>query len=160
MCFCTRRRSVRSSANSHEPAAKIPSNTITNVAIQLLSICQTPFFLFPQTRSDVLLRGLPVHATARSRVAVLDSHSKHLARLATFALTKPLSVSLAVSDLVLDLPKHVKQRVFWWDWSVLFWWANAFHLHSFALNNCPPSRSASSFSQRSGFRLISSALLR
>ena len=63
-----------------------------------------PFFLFSQARSDVLFRGFPVHTSARSRVAVLDSHSKHLARLATFALTEPLSVSLAVSDLILNLP--------------------------------------------------------
>ena len=68
-----------------------------------------PFFLFPQTRSNVLLGGFPVHTTARSRVAVLDSHSKHFARLSAFALTEPLSVSLAVSDLVLDLPEHIEQ---------------------------------------------------
>ena len=126
----------------------------------LVSICQNPFLLFLQARSDVLFRGFPVHTTARSRVAVLDSHSKHFARLAAFALAEPLSVSLAVSDLVLDLPEHIEQRVFWRDWAVLFWWANAFHLHSFALNNCPPSRSASSFSQRSELRLISSARFR
>ena len=160
MCLCTRRRSVRSAASSHEPAAKQPSITSTMNTTHLLSICETPFFLFSQTRSDVLFRCVPVHTSARSRVAVLNSHSKHLARLSTFALTEPLSVSLAVSDLVLDLPEHIEPRVFWRDWAVLFWWANAFHLHSFALNNCPPSRSASSFSQRSGFRLISSALLR
>ena len=73
----------------------------------LVSICETPFFLFSQARSDVLFRGFPVHTSARSRVAVLDSHSKHFARLATFALTEPLSVTLAVSDLVLNLPEHI-----------------------------------------------------
>ena len=70
----------------------------------LVSICETPFFLFSQTRSDVLFRGFPVHTSARSRMAVLDSHSKHFARLAAFALAEPLSVSLAVPNLVLNLP--------------------------------------------------------
>ena len=160
MCLCTRRRSARSAASSHEPAAKQPIKTSTMNTTHLLSICQNPFLLFPQARPDVLFRGFPVHTTARSRVAVLDSHPKHFARLAAFALTEPLAVSLAVSDLVLDLPEHIEQRIFWRDWPVLFWWANAFHLQSFALNNCPPSRSASSFSHKSGLRLISSALLR
>lgn len=42
-------------------------------------------------------------------MAVLDSHPQHLASLAAFALAQPLAVSLAVSDLVLDLPEHIEQ---------------------------------------------------
>jgi hypothetical protein len=110
MCLCTRRRSVRSSTNSHEPAAKIPSNTITNVASKLFSICQSPFSLYLQSGSYILFRGFPVQASTRSGVAVLDLVSPDLDRLSASALTEPLAVTLTVAiDFHFNLPEHIQQ---------------------------------------------------
>ena len=102
-----RRRSVRSSAISTEPAAKIPTSTITNVASKLLSICKSPFSLYSQSGSYILFGGFPVQTAAGSRVTCLDAPPQHFARLAAFALTEPLAIpSSPTPDLVLDLPKH------------------------------------------------------
>ena len=162
MCFCTRRRSVRSSANSTEPAAKIPSNTITSVASKLFSICQSPL-------SAVLGMNLTAHrrdpcplgfslvssqAPAGLVVPIANQICRDLFCFSTRALAKPLRVpSAVISFVVFDLPEWRESRLTVRNWP-------GFHLHSFARNNCPPSRSASSMTHRSGLRLISSALLR
>ena len=162
MCFCTRRRSVRSSAISTEPAAKIPTSTITNVASKLFSICQSPLpavlgMNLAAHRRDPRPLGFSLVSSqtpAGLVVPIANQMCRDLFRFATRALAKPLRVASAViSFVVLDLPEWRESRLTVRNWP-------GFHLHSFALNNCPPSRSASSFSQRSGFRLISSALLR
>ena len=88
----------------------MPAITVHPIASSSLSIAEDPLsVLVSFCDNDVFLCGFTVQTSARASVAVLDSHSKHFARLAAFALAPPLSVSLTVSDLVLNLPENIEQ---------------------------------------------------
>ena len=104
---------MRSSAISTEPAAKIPSNTITNVASKLFSIRQSPLSAvfrmnLAAHRRDFRPLGFSLVSSqtpAGLVVPVANYMRRDLFCFATRALAKPLRVaSTVVSFVVFDLP--------------------------------------------------------